>query len=107
MARQRKNNRRKLLAIFAEGDANAAQEGIEKLLSGEPDLDPGLAWLWDAFWVLNASRPSGGMGPSAISLSDIKAYCELYQIRTYREIQQLVYCVQSMDREYLSYTHGN
>lgn len=39
-----------------------------------PDMPPGMSTIWWAFLQLHAARASGGMGPCAISMSDVLAW---------------------------------
>ena len=73
-------------------------------LARKPRLLPYLHGAWEAFCVLSASRPSGGMGgPSSIPLSEIRAYCDLFQITGQEEVYELVIHIQAMDRAYLDF----
>ena len=110
MARRRRKkwDRRRLLQLYADSaDSAAAKAAMEKLIFGEPELISSLRWIWEAFWILNSSRSGGGFGPSALSLSEIYAYCKLYEIRTFSERNMLVRCIQAMDSEYMRFNRGS
>ncbi len=100
MSKKRKLKRRSLLKEFvAQSTAEATVDGT-KLAKEEPVVESAFVWIWEAFWKLNAARP-GGFGPSAIPLTEVAAYCNLFRVNSHRERSLLVHCIQAMDAEYL------
>jgi hypothetical protein len=65
--------------------------------------------FWEAFQLLQLSRPNTGFGPGAIPLSEIMTYAELMQMPIGEERQQLVQIIRAMDGVYLAWVrekHG-
>lgn len=54
------------------------------------------------FTDLSRSRPVG-MGVSAIPISEIKAYCEMFGITDLNERADLLFIIQQMDEEFMNY----
>lgn len=53
---------------------------IPKALENKPDLWDENAELINAFYRLNSTRQSGMNGAQAISVSEIYAYCQLFEV---------------------------
>lgn len=68
-------------------------------LEQEPTIFEDTAWIWDAFWMLNRSRRIGmSIGP--IPLSEIKSFCDLFEVRRTR---YLIEAIDHLDRIYLDH----
>lgn len=50
---------------------------IPEQLQNKPDFPQSCSYVWFYFIRLNSRRGSNGFGPSALSFSEIKAFCEL------------------------------
>lgn len=59
--------------------------------------------MWEAFNVLSPSR-NVGMGAGAIPLSEVKAYCEMFDVAG-QEKEDLLYLIRALDDEYLKITN--
>lgn len=70
------------------------------MLLNQPALHETLAWVWEAYSILDKSRQFGFNGPQPIMLSDIEAYCRLHSIE---DRSELIHYIQVMDGEYLSH----
>jgi len=57
------------------------------------------------FTDLSRSRPVG-MGVSAIPISEIKAYCEMFGITDLNERADLLFIIQQMDEEFMNYCNS-
>ena len=57
------------------------------------------------FTDLSRSRPVG-MGVSAIPISEIKAYCEMFGITDPNERADLLFIIQQMDEEFMNYCNS-
>ena len=88
----------------------AEQTGkIPDAIAARPGLQPHELPLWEAFQLLQLSRPNTGFGPGAIPLSEIMVYAELMQMPIGEEREQLVQVIRAMDRAYLTWVrtkHG-
>lgn len=71
-------------------------------LDYKPEITLDIVWYWQAFQRLHQSRGSSGFGPSPISISDIKDYCEVHNITSTDEVCQVVDYIQAMDSVYIS-----
>lgn len=56
--------------------------------------------VWEDFLSLNSKRTSNGFGSNPITYLDIKAWCELYQVRLSLSDIDLI---NRLDNEYLKY----
>jgi hypothetical protein len=70
------------------------------MLLDQPELYQTMAWVWEAFIVLDRSRQFGFNGPQPIMLSDIEAYCRLHSIE---DRSDLIRYIQVMDGSYLAH----
>ncbi|HWM89403.1 MAG TPA: hypothetical protein VN493_01405 [Thermoanaerobaculia bacterium] len=64
-----------------------------------PDLVP----VWEAFVLLSPSR-NMGWGAGAIPLTEVRAYCEMFEIEP-EEREDLLYLLRALDEEYLKSTN--
>ena len=80
-----------------------AERGEEvPALDRRPELNADLAFAWEAFQILHASRAQGfGFGP--IPLSEVLAYFEAFAIDDLDEREELLTLIQQLDREYLNW----
>ncbi len=60
-------------------DVERARGKSIKTLDEMPDVPPPVAWVREAFWVLNSSR-SVGFGVGFIPLTEIEAYVRLFEV---------------------------
>jgi hypothetical protein len=58
--------------------------------------------VWEAFVLLSPSR-NVGWGAGAIPLTEIRAYCEMFEIEA-EEREDLLYLLRAIDDEYLKLT---
>lgn len=58
--------------------------------------------VWEAFVLLSPSR-NVGWGSGAIPLTEIRAYCEMFEIGP-EEREDLLYLLRAIDDEYLKLT---
>lgn len=72
-------------------------------LENRPELSRWTAPYFEAFLTLTDSRSIGFGGAGAIPLSEIKAYCDLYQIDDVDEIDRLITMIKALDSEFLSW----
>lgn len=70
------------------------------MLMNQPELYSTLAWVWEAFIVLDRSRQFGFNGPQPIMLSDIEAYARLHDIE---DRSDLIRYIQHMDGAYIAH----
>ena len=103
--RKKKQHRRELWGLLATPNPVTAEAARENLIESEPDLPVNLLWIWKAFWTLHSSRP-GGFGPSAIPMTEIKAYCEMFFIDSFAERNLFTHCIQCMDAEWLKWAQA-
>jgi hypothetical protein len=87
-----------------------AQTGrVFKELEARPTLQAHELPFWEAFQVLQLSRPNTGFGPGAIPLSEMLVYAELMQMPIGEDREQFVQTIRAMDGAYLTWvrkTHG-
>lgn len=72
-------------------------------MENRPELYPDLVPVWEAFVLLSPSR-SMGWGAGAIPLSEIKAYCEMFDIEG-DDREELLILLRALDDEYLKSTN--
>lgn len=72
-------------------------------LDHRPDLFPDLQPVWEGFTLLSPSR-NVGMSVGAIPLTEIKAYCEMYDIEG-EEREEFLLLIRSLDDEYLRWVN--
>ena len=71
-------------------------------LENRPELYPDLVPVWEAFVLLSPSR-NVGWGAGAIPLSEVRAYCEMFEIPP-EDREELLYLLRALDEEYLKLT---
>lgn len=76
-----------------------------KALKDEPVLNYAESHYMRVFTDLSRSRPAG-MGVSAIPISEIKAYCEMFGITDLNERADLLFIIQQMDEEFMNYCNS-
>mgnify|MGYP006943754696 CR=1 FL=1 len=76
-----------------------------KALKEEPLLNYAESHYMRVFTDLSRSRPVG-MGVSAIPISEIKAYCEMFGITDLNERADLLFIIQQMDEEFMNYCNS-
>jgi hypothetical protein len=76
-----------------------------KALKDEPVLNYAESHYMRVFTDLSRSRPVG-MGVSAIPISEIKAYCEMFGITDLNERADLLFIIQQMDEEFMNYCNS-
>lgn len=76
-----------------------------KALKDEPVLNYAESHYMRVFTDLSRSRPVG-MGVSAIPISEIKAYCEMFGITDPNERADLLFIIQQMDEEFMNYCNS-
>jgi hypothetical protein len=74
-------------------------------LKDEPVLNYAESHYMRVFTDLSRSRPVG-MGVSAIPISEIKAYCEMFGITDLNERADLLHIIQQMDEEFMNYCNS-
>lgn len=72
-------------------------------MENRPELYPDLVPVWEAFVLLSPSRNSG-WGAGAIPLSEVKAYCEMFDIEG-DDREELLILLRALDDEYLKSTN--
>jgi len=72
-------------------------------LENRPELYPDLVPVWEAFVLLSPSR-NMGWGAGAIPLTEVRAYCEMFEIEP-EEREDLLYLLRALDEEYLKSTN--
>lgn len=72
-------------------------------MENRPELYPDLVPVWEAFVLLSPSRNTG-WGAGAIPLSEVKAYCEMFDIEG-DDREELVILLRALDDEYLKSTN--
>ena len=72
---------------------------MPKELEDEPEIDERLLPYVEAYAVLNAGRTSG-MTANPIPLTEIEAYCRLYEVA---DISRFVRLIRAMDGAYMGY----
>jgi len=83
----------------------AAEGKITPALEKKPALYPDLVPDYKAFIILSASRRIG-MVEGPIPISDIKAYCEMFDITDYDQKRQFLKRIKILDRTYLEFDKG-
>lgn len=76
-----------------------------KALKDEPVLNYAESHYMRVFTDLSRSRPVG-MGVSAIPISEIKAYCDMFGITDLNERADLLFIIQQMDEEFMNYCNS-
>lgn len=71
-------------------------------LIDKPQLDEIEQYYWRVFSELSATRATN-FGVTAISISEIFAYCQLFYIEDISERSDLIYIITKMDSEFLEY----
>ena len=74
----------------AQGHEPSIRE-MEKLVA------PDSLFIWEAYWELSKSANIGFDGASRIQISEVLAYCELFDIRSPSLRERLLAGVQAMD----------
>lgn len=72
-------------------------------MENRPELYPDLVPVWEAFVLLSPSR-NMGWGAGAIPLTEVRAYCEMFEIEP-EEREDLLYLLRALDEEYLKSTN--
>lgn len=72
-------------------------------LASEPRLDFRQAFYYAAFQDLTGSRNVSMAGALPIPVSEIKAYCELFNIAELEERSRILRYVKVLDNAYLTY----
>jgi len=75
---------------------------MPKGLASRPEMHDLGGQLMQAFNVLSSSRQYGMNGPLAITISDIAAYCQLFEIRSTDERADFLATIQRLDGAYLA-----
>lgn len=70
-------------------------------LANRPALNKWVLNYWAGFHLLNASRPLGPSGVGPIPLSEIVAYCEMFQVDDMDERERFVTMIRALDAAYL------
>ncbi len=78
-------------------DLSEEREELVPELEAQPPLPDFLEWLLTAFDSLSATRPVG-MAPGAIPLSEMLAYCRLWDVE---DAQEFVRIMIELDGEWL------
>lgn len=80
----------------------ARRDGVApKALENRVEVSPILSFYYGAFITLSSSR-TVGMTANPIPLSEILAYCDLYEIEG-ESRHDFAYLIQAMDREYMKW----
>lgn len=74
---------------------------MPEALKNRPELNNWVMPCWNAFQLLTASRPLGMGGVGPIPLTEIEAYCRMYQVDDLDEREQLVTMIRALDSVYL------
>ena len=74
-------------------------------LKEEPPLNYAESHYMRVFTDLSRSRPVG-MGVSAIPISEIKSYCDYFGITDLNERADLLFIIQQMDEQFISYCNS-
>jgi hypothetical protein len=82
-------------------DLEAQGEHVEQL-DKKPELYTDLYSDYNAFLFLSASRTSG-FGPSAIAISEIYAYMQMFEIDDYQQRRRFLNHIKILDSVYLDY----
>lgn len=72
-------------------------------LVDKPELYLDLTEYFDAFWVLCRGRLSSDLGVGTLSLTEIKAYCELFEVD---DVRTFVKYITAMDDAYIAKKAG-
>lgn len=72
-------------------------------LRNRPRLDVRQVRVYNAFQSVTGSRNASMSGVLPIPISEIRAYCDLYQIRDAEKIETLVERIQFLDGVYLEH----
>lgn len=76
---------------------------MPKALERKPVLYSDLEYVLEAYTVIARSRARTGFGLSKITLSDVKAYFDTFDISDQDEKERIIYLVFAMDDEYIEY----
>lgn len=74
--------------------------------STRPDLDPGLAHVWQGFWQLSAGRMSGDLGVQPIRTEAIAAWLEIHGHRGLAERAELLELILALDADFMAWARG-
>jgi hypothetical protein len=74
-----------------------------KALASRPELKPQLSYYYAAYNRLSRSRDASMAGPLPIKVSEILAYCTLFEIRHVEERAQLFDHIANLDDAYLDH----
>ena len=66
-----------------------------------PDINDEVGWIWKGFWKLHQTR-GGGFGPQPLQYSDIKAFCDLFNIE---DRQLFTMYITELDLVYISWAN--
>jgi hypothetical protein len=72
-------------------------------LRDRPALDIKQTALFKHFELLSPSRPMGPVGPLAIPISEVEAYCRLYAIGTLTRRSEVHRVISKLDPIFLEY----
>lgn len=73
-----------------------------KGLASRPEVQAESYFYLDVFETLSASRGVGMGGPLPITLADVWAYCQLFEITDLEERAKLLRFLQELDQTYLA-----
>jgi hypothetical protein len=75
-------------------------------LQTKPELYLDLGHDYEAFSILNSSRPNSGMGLSPIPLSEIYSYMRIFEITEMSHRTVFLNRMQILDRTYIKWHHN-
>lgn len=83
---------------------------MPKALEEQPEVDPALAHIYEAFHLLSAGRPVTGFGAGPIPATEIFAYLDFLGIRERDAREEIFRLLRMMDAYYLEHvsrqSHG-
>lgn len=72
-----------------------------KALDAQPEIEPYLRFVWDAFWELNSDRPIGAMGGvGTIPFSSVDRYARRFGINDPDQFSRFLSLIRKIDSKY-------